>query len=196
MPTDHELRDAMNAAMAGFATAVAAIEPGDWDKPSPCDGWSVHDVVDHVIAGDRFAAIVLGGGRLDDAIREVVGIDHVGDEPVVAARSAAAEAMAGFNGPLDRKVEHPVGTIPARRFLGFRIMDQLGHTWDVAAGTGRNPALDVGAIRVALEVAAAEREMLDASTHFAMPPEVDVESDDPRSTFLQMIGRDPGAGPA
>ena len=196
MPTDHELRAAMAAAMDGFATAVDAIGPDDWDKPSPCDGWSVHDVVDHVIAGDRFAAIVLSGGRLDDAIGAVVGVDHVGDDPSDVARSAAAGARAGFDGPLDIEVEHPVGTIPARRFLGFRIMDQLGHTWDVATGTGRAAALDAGAVRVALEVAAAEREMLDASAHFAMPPEVDVESDDPRSTFLQMIGRDPGAAPS
>ena len=68
MATDDELRTAMASAMEGFATAVAAIEAADWDKPSPCDGWSVYDVVDHVIAGDRFAAIVLGGGSLEDAI--------------------------------------------------------------------------------------------------------------------------------
>ena len=196
MPTDQELRDAMAAAMDGFATMVTEIGPDQWDRPSPCDGWSVYDVVDHVIAGDRFAAIVLGGGSLEDAIEAVVGIDHVGADPATAARSAAAGARAGFGEPLDREVEHPVGTIPARRFLGFRIMDQLGHTWDVATGIGRGPALDLDAVRVALDVAAAERDMLDASAHFAMPPQIAVETDDPRSTFLQMIGRDPGAAPS
>lgn len=193
MASDEQLRGAIAAAMEGFAAAVAAIGPADWAKPSPCDGWSVHDVVDHVIAGDKFAAIVLGGGRLDDAIEAVVGIDHVGDEPAAAARAAAADARTGFDGPLDLEVEHPVGLIPASRFLGFRIMDQLGHTWDIATGIGRPAALDAEAVRVAIEVAAAEREMLDASAHFAMSSDVAVDSGDPRSTFLQMIGRDPGA---
>lgn len=160
MATDEQLRGAIAAAMEGFAAAVAAIGPADWAKPSPCDGWSVRDVV---------------------------------DEPVAAARAAAADARTGFDGPLDHEVEHPVGLISARRFLGFRIMDQLGHTWDIATGTGRPAALDAEAVRVAIEVAVAEREMLDASAHFAMSSDVAVDSGNPGSTVLQMIGRDPGA---
>ena len=151
------------------------------------------DVVEAIEAG-RFAVHQMC--TLDDAIETVVGIDHVGDDPVAATAAAAAGARRGFEGDLDAEVEHPVGRIAARRFLGFRIMDQLGHTWDVATGIGRPAPLPGDAIRVALQVAAAEREMLDASTHFAMPPDVDVDSGDPRSTFLQMIGRDPGAAPS
>ena len=195
MATDDELRQAMAAAMAGFAAVVGEVGPDDWLRDSPCEGWSVFDVVDHVIAGDRFAAIVLDGGTLDAAIGAVVGIDHVGGDAVGATTDAAAGARAGFAGPLDAEVEHPVGRIPARRFLGFRIMDQLGHTWDVATGIGRPVTLAPDAVAVALEVAATERAMLDASAHFAMPPEIDVDSSDPQSTFLRMIGRDPGANP-
>lgn len=190
MPTDDELRRAITNAMAGFAGSVAAIDADGWKRDSPCDGWSVFDVVDHVIAGDRFAAIILRGGTLDEAIEAVVGVDHVGDDAVAAATQAAAAARDGFAGPLDAEVEHPIGRIPARRFLGLRIMDQLGHTWDVATGIGRSVALDPEAIEVALEIATAERESLDVSTHFAMPGETAVESDDPQSTFLHMIGRD------
>ena len=181
--------------MAGFAAIVGEVGPDDWSSDSPCEGWSVFDVVDHVIAGDRFAAIVLGGGTLDAAIGAVVGIDHVGADAVAATVDAAAGARTGFAGPLDAEVEHPVGRIPARRFLGFRIMDQLGHTWDVATGIDRPVTLAPDAVAVALEVAATERAMLDASAHFAMPPGVDVDSGDPQSTFLRMIGRDPGANP-
>lgn len=179
--------------MDGFAAVVAEIGTTDWDRPSPCEGWSVHDVVDHVVAGDRFAAIILAGRTLDDAIGEVVGIDHVGDDPVRAVGDAAAGARVGFDRSLDADVDHPVGRISARRFLGFRIMDQLGHTWDVATGIGRPASLDAAAVAIGHEVATTERAMLDASAHFAMPADIDVDSDDLRSTFLHMIGRDPGA---
>lgn len=195
MATDDELRQAMASAMAGFASVVEGVGAADWTRDSPCEGWSVFDVVDHVIAGDRFAAIVLGGGTLDAAIGAVVGVDHVGDDAVGAATEAAAGARAGFAGPLDVEVEHPVGRIPARRFLGFRLMDQLGHTCDLANGLGHPVTLAPDAVAVALEIADAEQAMLDASTHFAMPPDVDVDSDDPQSTFLRMIGRNPGANP-
>ena len=54
--------------MAGFAATVAAVEAHQWDVPSPCEGWSVFDVVDHVVAGERFTVGVLGGASLDDAV--------------------------------------------------------------------------------------------------------------------------------
>ena len=72
------------------------------------------------------------------------------------------------------------------------MLDQLGHTWDIGAALGRPPTLDPQAVAVALEICASEREMLDASTHFAMPPAAAVEFGDAQTTFLQSIGRDAG----
>lgn len=190
MASDDELRDAMARAMAGFAAVVADLTDDDWDQPSMCDGWSVRDVVEHVIGGDRFAPIILGGGSLEEAIDAVMGVDHLGDDPVRAVADASATTRAAFADSLDRIVAHPVGEIPARRFIGFRVFDQLGHTWDIAAALGRPVTLDPVAIDVALQVAETEREMLDASTHFAMPPADGVDAaGDPQIRFLQTIGR-------
>lgn len=195
MVSDDELRDAMARAMAGFAAVVADLGPDDWDRDSMCDDWTIRDVVEHVIGGDRFAPIILGGGSLQEAIDAVMGADHLGDDPVAAVADAAASTRTAFSESLDRVVDHPVGPIPARRFIGFRIFDQLGHTWDIAEALGRPVALDAAAVAVALEVADVERDMLDASTHFAMPSAVDVEIDDPQATFLHTIGRTPRRNP-
>jgi uncharacterized protein (TIGR03086 family) len=191
MTTDDELRDAMARAMTGFAAVVADVDDDDWDRASMCDGWTIRDVVEHVVGGDRFAPIILGGGTLDEAIEAVVGVDHLGDDPIGAVADAAASTRAAFADSLDRLVDHPVGSIPARRFIGFRVFDQLGHTWDIAAALGRPVELDPVAVQVALDVAEAEREMLDASTHFAMPPSIDADDGDPQATFLRTIGRTP-----
>ena len=190
MASDDELRDAMAQAMVGFAAVVAELGDDDFDQPSMCDGWTIRDVVEHVVGGDRFAPIILAGGTLDEAIEAVVGVDHLGDDPAGAVAEASATTRAAFSGSLDRIVDHPVGQIPARRFIGFRVFDQLGHTWDIAEALGRDVVLDPVALGMALEVADTEREMLTSSTHFAKS-DGDVEIDDPQTTFLHTIGRTP-----
>lgn len=178
----------MARAMAGFAAVVAELGDGDWDRSSMCEGWTVRDVVEHVVGGDRFAPILLAGGGLDEAIEAVIGVDHLGDDPSGAVADAAASTRDAFAGSLDRTVDHPVGAIPARRFIGFRVFDQLGHTWDIAAALDRAVTLDPAALQVALEVADAERDMLETSTHFAEAV-VHGAAADPQTRFLRTIGR-------
>ncbi|MEM9202103.1 MAG: TIGR03086 family metal-binding protein [Actinomycetota bacterium] len=197
MASDDSLRDALARAMHGFAAVVADLDEADWDQPSMCDGWSIGDVVEHIIGGDRFARIVLGGGTLDEAIATVFGVDHLGDDPTVAVVDASTAARAAFADSLDRLVDHPVGRIPARRFIGFRVFDQLGHTWDIAAALDRPVVLDPVAVSVALDIAEIERAMIDSSPHFADAPKVDdtdtaadADTDsDEQDRFLRAIGR-------
>ena len=174
--------------MAGFAQATATVRDDEWDRPSMCTDWTIRDVVEHVVGGDRFAPILLDGGTLDEAIAAVVGVDHLGDDPIGAVADASAATRAAFAGSLDREVDHPVGTIPARRFIGFRIFDQLGHTWDIAEALGHPVVLDPAAVSIALAIVEHEREMLAASSHFA-DATGDAAETDPQTRFLQTIGR-------
>lgn len=180
----------MATAMAGFADVVAAVEPDHWDLPSPCEGWSVTDVVDHVVTGERFTVQMLAGASLSDAVQVITGLDP-GDEDVVGQLTeAAAEALAAFDGSLDRTVDHPVGPITARRMLGFRIIDQLGHTWDVATAIGQGVELDPAALAIGLEISHAERPTLEQSANFATSADDDPPvGADPLTTFLHLLGR-------
>ena len=102
----------------------------------------------------------------------------------------AAPALDAFGGSLDRTVEHRVGTITARRMLGFRIIDELGHTWEVVTATDQPSNLDPNALTVGVEIAMAERKTLEQSPHFATSPEDgQTASGDPLAMFLQVIGR-------
>lgn len=191
MANDAQLRDAMASTMAGFAAQVAALEPQHWDRATPCTGWSVFDVVDHVVAGERFTAMTLNGAALAEASRAQVGIDPQNPDVVAQVNEAAATVLVAFGGSLDRIVQHRVGPVSARRVLGFRIIDQLGHTWDVATAIGRPVALDPAALTVGLEVARAERTTLDQSPNFVTLPEDPAAMSDPQTTFLRAIGRTP-----
>ena len=81
MGSDDQLRDAMAKSMAGFAAVVAALDREHWDLPSPCTGWSVFDVVDHVVAGERFTVEVLAGASLAEAVEAQAGLDSNNKDP-------------------------------------------------------------------------------------------------------------------
>ena len=43
-----------------FSERMRGVAPGDWDNPSPCEGWTARDVVGHLTAIQRFVAIRRG----------------------------------------------------------------------------------------------------------------------------------------
>lgn len=179
----------MGAAMAGFAATVSEVESHQWGSPTPCPGWSVLDIVDHVVAGDRFTALTLEGLSLEAASERTEGVERDNPDVLAQIRSAADSALEAFEGSLDRIIAHRVGPVSARRVLGFRIIDQLGHTWDVATAAGLSSVLDRGALALGVELARSEQATLDRSPNFAAPPREAAPADDAQTTFLRMIGR-------
>jgi uncharacterized protein (TIGR03086 family) len=190
MATDDQLRSAMATAMEGFAAAVEAVEPHHWEQPSPCSEWSVWDVINHVVAGEHFTTEVLGGASLAAAVEAQVGLDPQNPDLVSQVVAASAVALTAFEGSLERTVEHRVGTITARRMLGFRIIDELGHTWDVATATGQSPNLDTDALAIGTEIALMERTTLERSPNFATTShDREAPVGDQLTVFLHAIGR-------
>lgn len=179
----------MATTMRGFAAVVAALELRHWDQPTPCTGWSVLDVVDHVVAGERFTAMTLTGASVVEASEAQVGVDPQNPDVVAQVKDAAAAVLVAFEGSLDRIIEHRVGPVSARRVLGFRIIDQLGHTWDIATATGQLVDLDPDALAIGVEIALAERTTLERSPNFATLPDESGATGDPLTTFLRAIGR-------
>ena len=120
-----------------FAAKVAAVPDNGWERATPCDGWTVRDLVRHVIdTQGMFLGFV--GLELGD-------IPSVDEDPVAAwdaARSRMqhalddpAQATAGFEGFQGRT------TLEAAvdRFLCF---DQVVHGWDLARATGLDEHID------------------------------------------------------
>jgi uncharacterized protein (TIGR03086 family) len=114
---------------------VGAIEPGQWDLPTPCREWSVRDVVNHLVLGHRrFAAALTGGAPpAPDA-------DLLAGDPESAYASSAEAMLAAFraDGALDRPVSIPAGTLPGRVACELRVVEALVHGWDLARATGRH----------------------------------------------------------
>jgi uncharacterized protein (TIGR03086 family) len=108
-----------------------------------CDGWTVKDLADHVLGGNRFAVALLAGRSAQDAYAAALEARFDGDPFEEFQESAAAQtaAFASF-GDLRRLVPHLAGDIPAQTFLGFRVGDLLLHGWDLARSIGTDDSLD------------------------------------------------------
>src|SRR5919202_2903813 len=85
----------INVALAGTGRLVAAVGADQWSAPTPCEGWDVRTVVNHVVGGMRiYAAELTGtdaGGEHED--------DWLGDDPVAAYRDAATQVLAAWRSP-------------------------------------------------------------------------------------------------
>jgi len=185
--------EALTRATAQYAEALAMVEADEWNTRSTCPDWTVRDLADHVVGGNRFAAALLAGRSTQDAYSAAFE-GGFGDDPNLEFDVSAAAQLTAFAtaGPFDRLLPHPVGNISARVFLGFRVGDLLLHGWDMARSVGKDADLDD---RLAAEVWNSPqpfREGVATPGHFGAGPSGELAADAPLShRLLDLTGRRP-----
>jgi uncharacterized protein (TIGR03086 family) len=123
-------------------------------NPSPCDGWTVRDVINHITGGATMFAISAEQGSVpDEEIGRLMGGDNLGNDPQGAWAAAAARAMSAFQQPgvLDKVVKLPFGEMPAGVALNIAVFDVLTHAVDIARASGQQ-VKDTELIETALTV--------------------------------------------
>ena len=134
--------DLLKRSAGEYRTRLAAVPADRWADPSVCGEWTVKDVADHIIGGNRFAVALLDGASTEDAMTAAQTGNFDGD-PVERFDETAVAQLAAFEaeGALDRIVHHPAGDMPGAAFIGFRAGDLLLHGWDIARSTGGDESL-------------------------------------------------------
>jgi uncharacterized protein (TIGR03086 family) len=126
-------------AVRASVEVVAQVTARDLDRPTPCEGWTLADLLAHMtVQHDGFAAAARGGATdlADWAVRPL------GDDPVATYRAAAERVVAAFaaDGVLTRRFAlpevSPTVTFDASMAIGFHFIDYLVHAWDVARALG------------------------------------------------------------
>ena len=149
-----ELLDALDLASGEFGGRLMHVSDAAWALPTPCEEWDVRYLAAHVVGGNRFAVSILAGLPSTEAIELVMSAPQLGGDAVSSWSTSAAEQRSAFHadGVLDRTVDHPLGLLPARHFLEFRILDLTLHAWDLAQALGLDDVLDADLVDTVLAI--------------------------------------------
>ncbi|TQF65360.1 TIGR03086 family protein [Rhodococcus spelaei] len=175
---------------------VRQIAEADLLRPTPCEGWNLRDLLDHMtVQHNGFAAAARGSGG-DLAVWRT-GTDRV--DPIGDYTAAADAVIAAFapDDILERAFTlpeiSPTGSFPGSVAIGFHLVDYVVHGWDVAAtlGLAYEPAPEVtaAAMRVA-ELVPNGPERLVTGAAFA-PALTTPDAEAPLHRVLRLLGRSP-----
>jgi uncharacterized protein (TIGR03086 family) len=168
---------------------VAAIKPDQWHAGTPCDGWDVHALLNHLVAGNLWAAELGTGAAIEDVGTRLDG-DVLGSHPAASYASSAAAAAATFRRPgaLEAPCAVSYGPVPGSVYAGHRFLDVFVHGWDLAVATGQDTELDAGLMRACREVIEPQVAAFRAAGALGGEEPVPADATD-QQRFLAMLGR-------
>ncbi|MFB6888300.1 TIGR03086 family metal-binding protein [Kitasatospora sp. NPDC056327] len=125
-------------ALAAFTERIRLVTPGQWDAPTPCAGWTVRDLVNHLTGEQLWVPELLMGSTVSEVGARFDG-DVLGDDPVAAWTAAADAARDAFTvpGATGLTVHLSFGDVSGRYYLDQLTADAVVHTWDLAEAIGR-----------------------------------------------------------
>jgi uncharacterized protein (TIGR03086 family) len=174
-----------------FASYLPTVTDEDLKRPTPCAGWSVADLCEHVVEentkfGHAASGLPIprrattGNGGLEDAYRE-------------SARYLE-QAFAANEDP--EQLREVVGVPGARRvaeLLMMQIADTLIHTWDLTQGLGLDyePRPEIAELVLRLMHLVPDGARGEGKAFQEIAPTADAEQLSTLDRLLLLSGRDP-----
>lgn len=184
-----ELIELHRESLADFDRLAGLVGPADLTRPTPCDGWTVADLLAHSIGQQHgFAEAVRTGDAPAEAYRPVPWSRAAWRESVDDLLDAFGGADA--SGDAHQVELRPGQRIPVRIIVGAQLLDSGVHAWDLAAALGRSYRPSSAIVDV---VVAGARRIPDGETRSAGGPfarALRVGADDPWIEALHLVGRD------
>jgi uncharacterized protein (TIGR03086 family) len=142
---------ALDVATAGFARTLALVQAGQWEAETPNPGWTVRDLVNHVVGGNRRYVLLLAGAPTEE-VEALRDLDHLTDDPYADFVSTSAAVSTAFRAPGSLKVivHHRLGDRTGAELLVMRIAEHALHGWDLARAIGADENLDDGVVETLL----------------------------------------------
>jgi uncharacterized protein (TIGR03086 family) len=126
-------------AVDGIRPVIARLDSADLDRPTPCAGWDLRALLEHMTGQDHgFAAAVRvarAGGEVDVS---AFAPRPVGPSPAATLTAGLDEVVAAFADGADSPVllAEFGAHLPLSTVAGMHTVDTLVHGWDVAATLG------------------------------------------------------------
>ncbi|WP_018179575.1 TIGR03086 family metal-binding protein [Jongsikchunia kroppenstedtii] len=181
--------DDLDYALDGLVRVVEQLRRDDWRRPTVCVGWSVSDVLAHIVSVTR-KFTVFAAGVTDSPRGRVLDVAD-SDLPQVLVEAATDSARAWGRCDFTRTCHLPFGSFDADAAAAINMMDVLVHTWDIAEAVEADytmpPRLVLPAIEIAQRVVTPEAV---AARQFAAAVRL-TAADSPEARLLAMTGRRP-----
>ncbi|MGC1420547.1 MAG: TIGR03086 family metal-binding protein [Acidimicrobiales bacterium] len=187
-----DVRQTLGLASEHFSRRLDDVADADLAGGTPCEDWSVTDLIWHVARGSALSVRLLDGASKADAsllFEEKAPVDFVG-----ACRLALVQELSAFgvDHDLERIVHHPMGDVPVRQLFDFRIMDLTLHGWDLARAVGADEGIPVALVLYVLAMLEPLEEVIAQLGVFGAGPSGSlVSSDAAYSRLLDLSGRRP-----
>jgi uncharacterized protein (TIGR03086 family) len=166
---------------AKWSEVYGQVTEGQRDWPTPCEEWTVRQLVDHTLSWQAEGGRLLGADTApgDDWDRIRAAFDALLSDP-----SRLAGTVPEFGG------------IPKQDLAGFLIGDLLIHSWDLSRSIGADEGLPPGAVEVTTiglhHVPPALLRGTNPLGQKMMAPAVEVPADaSPQDKMLAFTGRRP-----
>ena len=155
-----------------LAATLATLDDGQWAAPSRCEGWSVQDVVAHLVTATQFWAFSIDAGLRGEPTRFLATFDPVATpaEMVAAVRSTSPQqtleqlvetndALAGaierVDGAWSTPAEAPPGHIAIALLAQHALWDAWVHERDIVLPLALSCTVEPDEVAAALTYAAA-----------------------------------------
>jgi uncharacterized protein (TIGR03086 family) len=179
-----EIADRYRRLTADFAAAIEAVPADRWSAPTPCEGWTALDLVQHVVDSQSIMRSMIG--------REPTGAPPAADDPLASFRSATAVVQADLDDPA-------IAETPFTGLMGettyeaaidrFANTDLVVHRWDLARATGGDERLDAADVERVVEVTAGFDEQMMRSPGVFGPEVAVPDGADAQTKMLGILGR-------
>lgn len=158
--TEADIRPHHRTAVLRSIDVVNTVGTSDLDRPTPCAGWTLKELLAHMSVQHRgFAAAARGSGADERLWRPETVVDAVAADPAATYAAAAHEVLDAFavdgvdETPFALPEFGPDATFPGTLAMGFHFVDYVVHGWDVAATLGTLYELPADVIDAVLPLA-------------------------------------------
>ncbi|MFG2648662.1 TIGR03086 family metal-binding protein [Streptomyces sp. NPDC048436] len=187
----HPLLARHSAALELFTERVHTVRADQWDAPTPCTDWTVHDLVNHLTTEQLWVPSLVRDGATIDSVGDSFDGDMLGPDPVTSWDTASAAAREAFGEPgaLDRTVHLSSGDSGADFYCGQMITDLVVHAWDLSRAIGADEKLPDDL--VAFSVREIKPYAADLAKSGLFAPAVEPPKDaDAQTELLSLLGRE------
>jgi len=146
--TEHtDIRPLFSTAASTAAKVLAGVTPAQYGDPTPCDDFTVRQLMDHLVGATRRLAVV---GRGGDA--ESVDPSSPLEEWNLAFSEAVSDVEEAWGDParLGQTVVLPFAELPGAAAVALYTNEVTVHSWDLAGATGQSVDWDPAVLAVSL----------------------------------------------